>query len=268
MATFAVVDDKKMTNVTENAETNINKSEHHPLHAPWTLWYDSKKTQKEGVSWEENLQNVGVIRTVEEFWATYGYIKQPSALEIGSSYHFFKNGIKPMWEDPKNKVGGKYVLSLSTGQDLFRLDTVWQELMMAMIGEYLEEGSYMNDLTEGEEQVTGCVLSKRKNMARVSVWVTTCTGLKDDKKKEKQSSSAAETDGRGIFGAGTGGGNSSNSSSQPFGKLSAADLGDNGKVLLTIGQRIKDIAGVSATLEFFPHEAAEGFTVYDPLLQL
>ena len=259
-----------MTNVTENAETHINKNEHHPLHAPWTLWYDSKNAHKEGASWEENLQNVGVIRAVEEFWATYGYIKKPSALEIGSSYHFFKNGIKPMWEDAKNKEGGKFVLSLSTGQDLFRLDTVWQELMMAMIGEYLEDGSYMNELTEGQEQVTGCVLSKRKNMARISVWVTNCAGLKADRKN-----SLGSAEGRGgIIGAVAGSSGGSNSSSHnnsdlgAFGMLSTADMSDNGKMLVTIGQRIKDIASVSASVDFFPHEAAEGFTVYDPLLKL
>ena len=141
----------------------------HPLQNSWTLWFDSKRTQKEGTAWEDNLQVVGNVKTVEEFWATQAFIKQPTAMEIGASYHFFKTGVMPMWEDPANKQGGKFTISLVTGADQYRLDTVWEELSMALIGEYLDEGV--------GEQITGCVLGKRRNMAKVSIWTKDASNI-------------------------------------------------------------------------------------------
>ena len=45
--------------------------------------------------------------TVEDFWSLYNHIEVASKLQIGSDYSLFKKGIKPMWEDPHNKDGGR-----------------------------------------------------------------------------------------------------------------------------------------------------------------
>jgi len=136
----------------------------HPLENSWTLWYDSKRTVKpEAASWEENLQTVQVLTSVEEFWAMMSIIKKPGHMELGSNYHFFKTGIKPMWEDPANKEGGKWVVSLSNAADLYNLDNIWEELLMSLIGEYLD------DAVLGD-QLTGCVLGKRRGATKISLW--------------------------------------------------------------------------------------------------
>lgn len=136
----------------------------HPLENSWTLWYDSKRTMKpEAASWEENLLTVQVLTNVEEFWAMLSLIKKPSSMELSSNYHFFKTGIKPMWEDPANKAGGKWVIALSQASDLYNLDSTWEELLMSLIGEYLDEG------VDGDH-ITGCVLGKRRNVTKLSVW--------------------------------------------------------------------------------------------------
>jgi translation initiation factor 4E len=36
----------------------------------------------------------------------------PSKLPKGSSFFLFKEGIKPMFEDPKNKSGGRFFLDI------------------------------------------------------------------------------------------------------------------------------------------------------------
>lgn len=136
----------------------------HPLHNSWTLWYDSKRTQKpDAESWLDNLQTVQVLTTVEEFWAMQSIIKKPGQMELGSNYHFFKTGVKPMWEDPTNKEGGKWVINLQAATDLYNLDSIWEELTMALIGEYLD------DNIPGD-QVVGVVLGKRRNNTKLSVW--------------------------------------------------------------------------------------------------
>lgn len=39
---------------------------------------------------------------MEDFCRYFNWLKPPSQLERNSNYHLFKDGIKPMWEDPAN----------------------------------------------------------------------------------------------------------------------------------------------------------------------
>lgn len=52
--------------------------------------------------YEAGLQRVGDFNTVEDFCRLFNWLKPPSQLEKNSNYHLFKDGIKPMWEDPAN----------------------------------------------------------------------------------------------------------------------------------------------------------------------
>ena len=61
-------------------------------------------------NWENNLKLVGDFATVEDFWSYFNNMRKPSGLEFNSNYHIFKSGIKPMWEDPHNAKGGKWIL--------------------------------------------------------------------------------------------------------------------------------------------------------------
>ena len=53
---------------------------------------------------------VSTFDTVEDFWALYNHIQTPSGLNHGSDYYLFKEGIKPMWEDPQNVDGGRWLM--------------------------------------------------------------------------------------------------------------------------------------------------------------
>jgi translation initiation factor 4E len=67
---------------------------------------------QDGQTWKENLENCGTFSTVEEFWQIYNNVKPASQLAIGSNYHIFMEGVEPMWEDPGNSKGGKFVLTM------------------------------------------------------------------------------------------------------------------------------------------------------------
>jgi len=138
----------------------------HPLQHHWTMWYYTPKRQpgKADATWEEGLVQVHTVKSVEEFWAVANTIKKPSAMEQGAVYSFFKSGIKPMWEDPSNKAGGKWTISLTQASDLYRLDSIWEEVLMACIGEYLDEVSAQCD------EITGVMLAKKRNLAKLSLW--------------------------------------------------------------------------------------------------
>jgi translation initiation factor 4E len=145
--------------------TLVDPQGKHLLENSWVIWYDSRKLHQQGSQddWFANLQTVAVFNTVEDFWRTYNHIKRPSDLENGSNYHLFKKGIKPMWEDERNRNGGKWVINLVAKEDANRVDELWELLTLSMIGEYLDDG------VTGD-QICGAVISRRKAGTRISVW--------------------------------------------------------------------------------------------------
>ena len=58
---------------------------------------------------------------------------------IGCDYSLFKQGIKPMWEDPQNKDGGRWLISIDKRLRSMYLDQLWLEIMMCLIGEAFGE---------------------------------------------------------------------------------------------------------------------------------
>lgn len=141
---------------------NAPSGSFHPLEFEWTFWYDKrpaagKRMKGEQESYESNLRPIGTFGTVEDFWRYYNHLVKPSKLEINSNYHFFKEGIKPMWEDSANTKGGKWVL---TFRDKNLLDTCWENVVLGLVGETLDM----------EDEITGAVVSRRKAGDRIAIW--------------------------------------------------------------------------------------------------
>ena len=142
----------------------------HPLQHAWTLYYDSKtasyipntptpQSAKEGKDYyEANLQTIGVFKTVEKFCQYFNWVKRPSQLDVNSNYHIFKDDIKPMWEDPANARGGKWVISM---RNPALLDRCWTWLVFGLVGEELDAG----------DDICGAVMSRRGRGDRIAVWV-------------------------------------------------------------------------------------------------
>jgi len=97
------------------------------------------------------------VSTVQEFWQVYNCLVRPSTLPIVSDYHFFKNGIRPIWEDDENKSGGKWMMRLKKGV----ADRYWEDLLLALIGDQFGEAG---------EDVCGAVVSIRSGEDVFSIW--------------------------------------------------------------------------------------------------
>jgi translation initiation factor 4E len=97
------------------------------------------------------------METAQNFWSIYTHLKRPSALPTVSDYHFFKEGIRPVWEDNENKRGGKWIMRLKKGV----ADRYWEDLLLAMVGDQFAEAG---------EEVCGAVLSVRSGEDVVSIW--------------------------------------------------------------------------------------------------
>jgi len=135
----------------------------HPLQYRWVLWYCKQDRSKD---WEDCLKEVASFDTVEDFWALYNHIQLASGLSWGSDYYLFKEGIRPMWEDPHNIEGGRWLIVVDRNRRADLLDHYWLELLMAVIGEQFDDHG---------EQVCGLVINIRQKGDKVSLWTKDAT---------------------------------------------------------------------------------------------
>lgn len=101
------------------------------------------------------------VKTVEEFWDVYNFLRRPNDLPTTTDIHFFRDGVKPTWEDPSNSSGGKWIVRLPKGL----ASRYWEEVILALIGGQLLLGSSIPD---GE--ITGVVIAVRYNEDILGIW--------------------------------------------------------------------------------------------------
>ncbi|PRD35187.1 UNVERIFIED_CONTAM: Eukaryotic translation initiation factor 4E [Trichonephila clavipes] len=145
-----------------SAETNISSDMimKHPLQNVWSLWFYRNDRSK---SWEENLTEIAAFDTVEDFWALYNHIEIVGKLPPGCDYALFKEGIKPMWEDERNKNGGRWLINLQKYHRNPDLNTCWLEILLCVIGEAFDD--YGGD-------VCGAVVQVRGKIDRLALWTS------------------------------------------------------------------------------------------------
>lgn len=135
----------------------------HPLYSTWTLWFDNASKADKAKSWDEQLQQVMEVNSVEEFWGCdlvspfavhrtrlsarrtsrlYNNIVPPSHIQANSNYYLFKQGIKraspslpsprqvltvitAAWEDPSNNKGGKWSVQVPREKSRAQIDKWW-----------------------------------------------------------------------------------------------------------------------------------------------
>lgn len=126
-----------------------------PLKYTWVIWY-RPPTSKHS-DYEKSTKPMCRMATAQQFWKVFAHLKRPSQLPTVSDYHFFKDRIRPVWEDEENKKGGKWIMRLKKGVS----DRYWEELLMALIGDQFMEAG---------EEVCGAVLSVRSGEDVFSIW--------------------------------------------------------------------------------------------------
>ncbi len=135
----------------------------HPLQNSWTLWFFKNDRSR---SWEENQRPVLSVQTVEDFWAVVNHIELASKLQTGCDYSFFKEGVKPMWEDEMNRRGGRWLIKLDKKQRAANLDNFWLEVLLCLIGESFDGHG---------PQVNGAVVAVRNKTDRIGIWLADAT---------------------------------------------------------------------------------------------
>jgi translation initiation factor 4E len=132
----------------------------------WTLYYEKKsRNNKAGkgltkTDYLKELQRVGTFQTIRDFWSTWNQLLEACNTREAANYHFFKDDIKPVWEDAKNVKGGKWVINLPTGASEEETIKLWMSLILALLtGEW-----------GVESEINGVVLQARPWGNMFSIW--------------------------------------------------------------------------------------------------
>jgi len=132
-----------------------------PLHTEWTFYVD--KAPPAGAcldDYTKNLRTIYTVSTIEGFWQVFNNIPFPSRLGSRYSFHLMRGTRKPIWEDPLCENGGCW--KLKVGKQF--TDTVWQELVLAAIGEQF------NSCVMKEDSVIGISVSIRDRDDQFQIW--------------------------------------------------------------------------------------------------
>jgi hypothetical protein len=131
----------------------------HKLKYKWNLWAHLPQDPDWTV---KSYKKIYQFKTVEEAIAITESL--PADLVKNCMLFIMRDGVTPMWEDPKNRNGGCFSYKVSN-KNVFE---VWRDLTYVLIGESISTNNvFVNS-------VTGITISPKKNFCIVKIWMTNC----------------------------------------------------------------------------------------------
>lgn len=148
-----VIPDNTMT--TETSQMN----EFRKLSDNWNLWAHLPHD----TDWSINsYKKIYGFKTIEETIAITETM--PEILVKNCMLFLMRDGIKPTWEDPKNRNGGCFSYKVSNKS----VYETWKELT------YVVAGNTISDKQTFTNCVTGITISPKKNFCIIKIWMTDC----------------------------------------------------------------------------------------------
>ena len=90
--------ERKLSDIEELSEGSCDEGHSHalrdykhPLEHEWAFWYFFPTP---GLCWEENLQLMVTVSTIEDFWSVVNWVECPSSMKNGADFSLFKSGIE------------------------------------------------------------------------------------------------------------------------------------------------------------------------------
>ncbi|XP_033137372.1 eukaryotic translation initiation factor NCBP isoform X2 [Brassica rapa] len=94
-----IMDNVKSQYVSDERHSRELKAGLHPLRYKFAIWYTRRTPGvRNQTSYEDIIKKIVEFSTVEGFWACYCHLARSSLLPSPTDLHFFKNGIRPLWE--------------------------------------------------------------------------------------------------------------------------------------------------------------------------
>jgi len=130
-------------------------SAHHALPEAWTFWFIRRPAVRSQDSYSKHLKMLGVVNSVEQFWALYNHTVRPNDLPSPCDLQIFQHGVQPLWEDDANRLGGKLYFRVRKGHS----SRMWEDMLLALIGGQFHGCG-----------VCGAVISTRFSEDCISIW--------------------------------------------------------------------------------------------------
>ena len=136
-----------------------NMEDFNLLSDKWTLWAHLPHD----TDWSINsYKNIYTMQTVQETIAITATL--PDILVKNCMLFLMRDGVKPIWEDPKNRDGGCFSYKISNKN----VYDVWKELTYFVVGNSISaNSSFVNS-------VVGITISPKKNFCIIKIWMSNC----------------------------------------------------------------------------------------------
>ena len=95
----------------------------------WTFYHDKHSDDASYENRQQTALQENIIN-VKKFWETYNGFPLDS-LKMKDSVHFFKRGVQPKWEDPRNVKGGAWTFRVPKE----KCEQTWKEFLLLAVGE-------------------------------------------------------------------------------------------------------------------------------------
>ena len=129
----------------------------HKLNSQWTLWAHLPHDTDWSLA---SYKKVLTFGSIEELHSLIYHI--PEKMIKNCMLFIMRNGIHPLWEDPKNREGGCFSLKISNKN----VCEVWKQIMYSTVGETISKSKKLT--------INGCTISPKKNFCIVKIWTSTC----------------------------------------------------------------------------------------------
>ena len=134
--------------------------EYNKLSDKWTLWAHLPHDTDWSI---KSYKQIFTVSNVEETIAITETL--PPILVQNCMLFWMREGIKPTWEDPKNRNGGCFSYKV-VNKTVFES---WKELTYCTLGNTISKQMSFVD------KVTGFTISPKKNFCIVKIWMADCT---------------------------------------------------------------------------------------------
>ena len=147
------------TTITMSVDTTRIIEEHNKLSDNWTLWAHLPHD----IDWSiTSYKKIYTVSTVEETIAIIETL--PAILVQNCMLFWMRDGIKPTWEDEKNRNGGCFSYKVTNKT----VSESWKELTYAILGNTISKQTTFVD------KVTGFTISPKKNFCIIKIWMADC----------------------------------------------------------------------------------------------
>ena len=139
--------------------TDTQSQEFHCLADKWTIWAHLPHDTDWSITSYKKIYTIDSVEGAIAISET-----MPDVLVKNCMLFLMREGIKPIWEDPKNRQGGCFSYKISN-KNVFE---VWKDLSYVLVGESISNQSSF------VANVTGITISPKKNFCIIKIWMSSC----------------------------------------------------------------------------------------------